>query len=1110
MTEPRLRLLSSDRLEALADDLARRMEAAPRGPLEDEIVVVGSRGMARWLNLHLARAHGIAASIDTPFPFTWARRTVDRLLDREADPARDPFGAQVLPWRVHQVLGRLDALDLTDDERAPLVRYLADDDGRRRGQLARRLAGQFVNYQAMRHEELARWERGGWFADAPLESVGERWQRALWLRLRAEAPDALPLSAALVDALRRLHEGDARGALPPRLTVFGVTSLPRTVLHLIRGVAAHAEVTVSIVNPTAQFVASSETRRRPRFERIDPDDAHPLLAAWGKLGIELQEELLAVAEDTDFETVFAPKPVDSVLTAIQQDLLDARVPDAPAALDRPRVAAGDRSLRVHLCHSPRREIEVLRDEILRAFEDGVVTSPSDVLVLVPDVEAYAPFVRAVFESERPTTAGPVRLRVRIADGRDASEDDASARLALLLLERAGGRAAATEILEILETPAVAARFGLDGVDTSTIRDLVRRAGIRFGRDPEERERALAVPRADAGTWREGLDRMLLGYAVGPSDDAIDGLLPLGDTTTGRREVIGRLARAVDAVFDELDGLLAPRSVRDWSLALRDALLALTAVDDADAAAERAEFLAQLDGFARVAVDDPSVVRRTFRDALAARLDDDAAGRGFVSGRITVAELRPMRSIPYPMIAVAGLDADSFPRRDPAEGLDLIAARRRRGDRTPRLDDRQMLLEVLGAARRRLVFTAVGFDPRDNSERARSVCLEELGETIDRSFALADGESARTPAEGSTVNHRLQPFHALYGAPDARDHFTYDDAVVTGARALRSDALSIPRFADEALDAPDVPRDARERVVIPLDDLVAFWRKPCDWFVKRVLRIATHFDEEDIDRDALKLTPLATYQVRRLLLDEGIAGVDTTALARIAERGVSLVSGASGRLDARDALDTTLDRLHGEVPDPAGLVPRPIDVSGSSWRVQGSLDLDPASGLVDVIANREAKPDAAIGTWIRHVAWGAVREDDDPVPWISRVQPASSAARGWIGGVDDPVRVLGELVEGFLEGQRRPLHFFAATTAKWWSAYDASDPDEARARRAAWSVAASTWSDEEQGRGDGLDEAVVLCTRGLDDPVDDDFVRWARLFGPAWSKQVGVRELKKAP
>src|SRR5690606_16281094 len=116
---------------------------------------------------------------------------------------------------------------------------------------------------------------------------------------------------------------------------------------------------------------------------------------------------------------------------------------------------------------------------------------------------------------------------------------------------------------------------------------------------------------------------------------------------------------------------------------------------------------------------------------------------------------PMRSLPFRLVCLLGLDDGAFPRRNPPAGFDLIARHPRRGDRARRLDDRYLLLETLLSAREALYLSYVGRDPRDNAELPPSVLLSEVLEAVDLTVApLADGRKA---SQRIVIAHPLQPF-----------------------------------------------------------------------------------------------------------------------------------------------------------------------------------------------------------------------------------------------------------------------------------------------------------------------------------------------------------------
>jgi exodeoxyribonuclease V gamma subunit len=70
----------------------------------------------------------------------------------------------------------------------------------------------------------------------------------------------------------------------------------------------------------------------------------------------------------------SPPGTDCLLNQLQDDIRDLR----PLGLTRdtwPPVAPGDDSIRFHIAHSPQREVEVLHDQLLAAFNADATLRP---------------------------------------------------------------------------------------------------------------------------------------------------------------------------------------------------------------------------------------------------------------------------------------------------------------------------------------------------------------------------------------------------------------------------------------------------------------------------------------------------------------------------------------------------------------------------------------------------------------------------------------------------------------------------------------------------------------------------------------------------------------
>lgn len=1018
-----LRIHTLDDLEVLAQRLADRMAEAPLPPLTAETIIVQSQGMARWLHQFLARAHGIAASLHTPFPATFLQRLAEVALDRPR-PAVDLFAVEPMTWRIHRLL----AARIEHPEFEPLRRYLADDPDQRKGvQLAGRIAATFEQYNLYRPEMLLGWlaprANAGMlpFGEPLRDDHGRRhphrdWQRALWRSLCAEGQDhgAAPLSTLLDqlgDALRGPADPLPEGSLP-RVAVFGVSHLPPALLDLLVALARHRPVDLYLMLPPGE-------RQR---------DAHPLVERFGRQGDELWELLWQRdPEGMCFEDVHGDvrdaEELDA-LGVIQQDLRDLvdRGPDRgpgggePDALPRATplpARPDDHSLSLHVCHNPRREVEVLRDQILAAFDELPDLTPADVLVLVPDVDTYAPHLVAVFDQ----AIGERALPLTLADRSQHTTQQVFAAFRQVL-HTLRSRMERGDLLALLDPAPVRQAFGLTLDDVAVLHDWLDTLSVRWGLDGEWRAREFDVPAEQAHSLQRGLDRMLLGLCTGsqgPSDTIIAGMAPFGEATTSRAELLGRVAQLASGLRQASDRARTPKPWQQWHAVLHALLEEFVApVDDGDEDALRTlrELLAEITAAADAAEHEEPLPFSAVVETVEERLENHGQGHGFLTGGITACALRPMRSIPFRVIAMAGLNDDRFPRSDKALPFDLMPGDRRRGDRSTRDDDRQLFLETLLAARDRLVLTYTGYSARDGSERPPSLCVAELMDHVDRSF-VHEGGSAR---KLWTTSHPLHGFVAE-GEPE---RFTYDAVhPVAEAPPLVAPAEPLPEW-----HAPDRP------MLVSLAALQAFWGHPQRWFCREVLGLRVPpADDPLAGAEPFLFEPLERFQVRSTMLEHAQRATSPAA------DPLEAWWRASDALPHGDPGVVQLDRLRAETaPLTTALqrVPREsievdLTVPELGVRLVGTIDgVDERGGRLQARAARLKAKDE-LRAWLDHLVLALRARDRGEEPAVTQV--LGIGAETALAAVDDPCAALRPLLAGWRYGQDRAAPYFVRSSAE---------------------------------------------------------------------------------
>ncbi|PYP75923.1 MAG: hypothetical protein DMD35_19935, partial [Gemmatimonadetes bacterium] len=594
-----------------------------------------------------------------------------------------------------------------------------------------------------------------------------------------------------------------------------MNTLPPVFVQLLHAVARHIPVRLYLQAPPRESWSSSAAPNPlwATFGRVTREFAS-LLETHAPSGIPLAWEEHHRANDH----------AGTILSRLQSDIRlgiqrgSERALAAPIALSAHTV---DDSLAVHRCHSPMREMEVLRDQLLAAFAADPTLRPHDVLLLLPDVATYAPFVDAMFGVGEP---GLPYIAHRIAD-RPIAQESRLADAALRILRLVGARWTSAEVVELLDMPAVQRAAGIPDGATSRILQWIEETNIRWGRDGAMRSEIFGLPKIEANSWRAGVDRLLMGYATGPMTDLVDDILPHAGHTIGDPATLGAFSAFTEGLFDTLAGWRTPRSLVAWSAELRTAFTTLLAPDGDDEERELEIVLSAVGALATVETNaecDRAFELPVVRDWLEQMLGDDSLSSGFLSGGMTVCALKPMRVVPHRIVVIAGLDDATFPRGHQRPAFDLMTAEHRDGDRDRRADDRQLFLDMLLATEERLILSYVARSAKTNAERAVSVVVAELLDVIDTSFVHPDPDTrARAMVE---VSHRLQPFAREYFTPDAGTSRLFSYSAVN-ARALSRAALGAGRAQMPFVAGPLPISEGAISSEVRLDDLVACWTNP---------------------------------------------------------------------------------------------------------------------------------------------------------------------------------------------------------------------------------------------------------------------------------------------
>jgi exodeoxyribonuclease V gamma subunit len=1071
-----IRLFTGNRLDLLAKELAGVLETPLESPFDEETIVVQSKGMERWLSMQIATRLGVCANCKFPFPNAFVQDIFRRIVP--GLPEHSIFDPGFCAWRIMEILpGYLEKPGFEN-----LSNYLeSTGDSLKLLQLSQRIAETFDQYIIYRPEFLARWEAG----------EEQHWQSVLWREVARgrEHENRAALGNRVLNALRDVSARELD--LPRRVFIFGISYLPPFHINFLAGLSHLMEINVFLLNPCREYwgdIASNRDIRRAASGRdlagFSPEDLYlekgnPLLASMGTLGRDFFD--LVTLLDCEETPIFEDPGDRSMLARIQSDILNLRDTAGPGG-EKVVVSREDGSVRIHSCHSPMREVEVLYDHLLEMFENDPGLMPKDVLVMTPDVESYAPFVQAVFDNPENELK---KIPFSIAD-RSMRKESRIIDTFLGMLDLRGERITAPQVLGILESASVCSKFDMTASDMDLVLKWVREVRIRWGIDEESRLQWCPSPFRE-NTWSAGIERLLLGYAMpGRGEGLFQGILPYDDIEGGDAAVLGHFLAFIEALFEFLASLGPARSLEGWADFLSGTASKFFDSDENSKfemhalmqALENLRQIQEITGF--VSPLDLELIRWH----LGRQLERRGFGLGFMTGGVTFCSMLPMRSIPFKVICLIGMNENEFPRQFKPAEFDLIAKNPRQGDRSVRNEDRYIFLEALLSAREKLYISYTGQSCRDNSLIPPSVPVSELIDTIDRGFCLPKTDDR----DWFLIKDRLQAFNPAYFKGDA-ETFSYSGQYLAAARCMLTEKQKPPVFIQTGISEPDESFRS-----VSVKDLCRFFRNPAKFLLNRRLRIYLEEDRFVPDEtEDFELKGLEKYELEQDLLRSVIADGKLKDLLPIVR--------ASGRLPPGVPGECTYSDIGGKIEifalqtapyvDKNELEPLIVDFKLGDFNITGKIRPVYPQALVRYrYAVLKAKD--YLSLWINHLVLNLCRKPGYPE---KSMLIGLSGKKEWQAFEYEPVQNAASLLHGLLdlywEGLCRPIHLFPEISLEY--ACDVLQRDKSREK--ALQKAEYDWTADGFRDGAGRELHFQLCFKSSD-PLDSEFERISQtVFGP---------------
>jgi len=902
-----INLYPANKMENLLLLLNKISQVSPLGVFNQEVIVVQNAGMQHWLNLAIAKERGISMNMSYALPAQYLWQLIRTMASDDKVPEQSPYSREVLTWRIYALLATKEVVD--DIDFTPATRYWMastqltnsplNQASLKRYQLATQMADLYEQYLIFRPQWLDSWQKGEALAQL---SSDNKWQAKLWrLLIKQLAYNPIEL---LTDAIANIDTKLAADPqlLPKRLSFFGINSMAPMWLTFINALSDHIEVDFFHLNPCFSYwgdiISEKQAIKKLSNWSENVADEHvfvgnPLLANLGQQG----REFLALLQDYStvnvelFVKASSEKPVkeaekstERLLHRIQNDILELS-----DATETPEQLIDD-SITITSCHSALREVQALHDYLLHQFNDSALNreskenklTPKDVLVMCPQIEQYAPYVNAVFTrgwQELNDEVPP--LPCSIAD-RSAKDSDPLIAAFSELLTLPDSRFQVSQLLSFIRLPAVANKFAINEEDSEKISIWLEQATIHWGIDQTHKEKLLGEKATNSFTWQQGLSRLMRGFAFSDSDSVYQEQLLLAAVEGDDALLLGQLMLFVEQIHVLAKQLNTARTPKDWQCFLLNQLELLfsinikpesnllinSQIENSLGIIEQA--IAALVEYCAHAHFDEKIELAIVVDFLNNHFSQGDASRQFMVGQVTFCSMLPMRSIPFKVIAVLGLNDGEFPRQRQPLGFDLMAqSPASLGDRSRRGDDRYLFLEALISARESLYLSYQGRNIKNNNEKQPSLVLKELMDYLRQGYSWSFTEN-----NNHVRQIPMQPFSEDNYLSTKSDLADNSSSLVKAS--FDANWLKLAQNKFSATNEPEliITDEQINLETLTINDLIRFFQHPSKTFAQQALNLYFDINDQSLD-DVEPFSPnhLESYLLKQVLLEASLTSTD---------------------------------------------------------------------------------------------------------------------------------------------------------------------------------------------------------------------------------------------
>ncbi len=724
----------SVKTENLAEILLQQIDKT-KSPFSKELILIPNSGMQRYLELKIAKDKGICTHIDITYLGSFFNDFYSKILAKQGK-SLIKHNKHTITYQILSLFNEILDKNEIDDYLTKILKN--NQQPNQKYYLASTIATHLLKYLEQRPEIISCWEQQSLFTD----NIHEFWQKDIYHKLELSKQSIFFLKQKFNNFIKEKKQSLTK-VVPETIHIFGFHFIPKHQLDDLFQISEYINLKFYSINPCVEFwgdIIRKEEKLRQEITDYDNKNfdisilfevANPLLASWGSSAKFLIDSLNNHSTN-NLDYIFNDKNTESNnnLDFLKNNIINLENKSIDNC--KTKKSTKDDSITFKKASSPRREVEILYDYILDILENNDDIKPSDIIVTMPNVAIYSPYVNSIFSANKV-------LPFSISN-QTAVDTDPDVNTFLALFDLINSNFSKTDFFNFCNQQTVREIFDFSLKELDSIKFYLDEAKVNWGYDENHKRKSLLCienkdTEIDTNIYKQGhlqkmLDGLYLAYCCGKPlnhSQKIDEEI-IGETIankhfrTSQVEILAKLTKLFEMLKFAANVKFEQKTLTDWFRVLKQ----LSANFNTNKSKKNIlndlinDWFELIKQTKQTDLYDFSII---YTDICEIMTTQEMRGP-FLSGSISFCSAIPMRSIPSKVTCMLGMNND-FPANLPKYEFDLLANSSKLSDKNLARESKYLFLESILATSDKFYLSYNGVDEKTGELISPSVLVLEL-------------------------------------------------------------------------------------------------------------------------------------------------------------------------------------------------------------------------------------------------------------------------------------------------------------------------------------------------------------------------------------------------